>query len=53
MADYDENEVPKYRNLASYQDDYMYTARRFLKGDDGILGDFLERQRKTQNTRHN
>jgi isoamylase len=43
---YDENEVPKYRNLASYQDDYMYIARRFLKGDDGILGDFLERQRK-------
>lgn len=42
---YEENECPSYRNLASYKDDYMYTARRFLKGDDGMVGDFLERQR--------
>lgn len=42
---YEENECPGYRNLASYKDDYMYTARRFLKGDDGMVGDFLERQR--------
>lgn len=43
---YAEEEIPKYRNLASYKDDYMYTARRFLKGDDNILGEFLELQRK-------
>ena len=43
---YEENETPKFRNLASYSDDYMYTARRFLKGDDNMLGCFLELQRK-------
>lgn len=43
---YEKDEVPEYRNLASYNDDYMYTARRFLKGDDNMLGAFLELQRK-------
>lgn len=43
---YEENEVPAFRNLASYKDDYMYTVRRFLKGDGGVLGEFLEFQRK-------
>lgn len=43
---YGEEEVPEFRNLASYNDDYMYTARRFLKGDDNMLGYFLELQRK-------
>ncbi len=43
---YEENETPKFRNLASYSDDYMYAARRFLKGDDNMLGLFLELQRK-------
>lgn len=43
---YEENETPKFRNLASYSDDYMYTARRFLKGDDNMLGRFLELQRR-------
>lgn len=43
---YEENEIPRYRNLASYNDDYMYTIRRFLKGDDGMVGKFLDLQRK-------
>lgn len=43
---YGEKDIPEYRNLASYKDDYMYTARRFLKGDDGMIGSFLEQQRK-------
>ena len=43
---YEENETPKFRNLASYSDDYMYTVRRFLKGDDNMLGCFLELQRR-------
>ncbi len=25
------------RNLATYTDDYLYTMRRFLKGDEGVL----------------
>ena len=43
---YNENEIPRFRHLASYKDDYMYIARRFLKGDESMLGEFLERQRK-------
>lgn len=43
---YGENEMPKFRNLASYKDDYMHTVRRFLKGDDGMLENFLELQRR-------
>lgn len=43
---YEGEEAPLYRNLASYNDDYMYTVRRFLKGDDNMLGAFLELQRK-------
>lgn len=43
---FEENEVPPYRNLASYTDEYMYTARRLLKGDDNMMGAFLELQRK-------
>ncbi len=43
---YGENEVPEYRNLASYKDDYMYAVRRYLKGDDGMMGEFLELQRR-------
>lgn len=46
---YEESEIPKYRNLASYKDDYMYAVRRFLKGDDNMLGTFLELQRKNPN----
>lgn len=43
---YGTDSPPAYRNLASYNDSYMYTARRFLKGDDNTLGAFLELQRK-------
>ncbi|NLL76713.1 MAG: hypothetical protein GX235_05650 [Clostridiales bacterium] len=39
-------EVPEYRNLASYNDNYMYSVRRFLKGDDNMVGYFLELQRQ-------
>lgn len=43
---YTDVEVPDYRNLASYNDDYMYAVRRFLKGDDNMVGCFLELQRR-------
>ena len=43
---YREEETPKYRHLAVYRDDYMYCARRFLKGDEGMLASFLELQRR-------
>lgn len=43
---YEENEKPCYRNLASYKDDYMYAIRRLLKGDDGMIHEFLECQRR-------
>lgn len=43
---YEKNEIPKFRNLASYTDEYMYTLRRFLKGDANVLGSFLELQKK-------
>ena len=34
---YEANEVPKCRNLAEYNDEYMYSMRRYLKGDEGML----------------
>ncbi len=37
---------PAYKNLAIYKDDYMYAARRFLKGDDNALSYFMELQRQ-------
>lgn len=43
---YGSGEPPAYRNLASYNDNYLNTARRFLKGDDNMLGSFLELQRR-------
>ncbi len=43
---YPEGSKPFYRNLASYNDDYMYTVRRLLKGDDNMVGFFLELQKK-------
>ena len=33
--------APAFRSLAEYRDDFLYTARRFLKGDDATLGAFL------------
>ena len=32
---------PRKRNLCECRDDFLYTARHFLKGDDHILSDFL------------
>lgn len=39
-------EEPGYRHLAVYKDDYMYGIRCFLKGDEGMLSEFLEHQRR-------
>lgn len=43
---YQGEEIPQYRNLAIYRDDYMYGIRRFLKGDEGMLSTFLDLQRR-------
>lgn len=42
---YKKEEYPAYRNLASYQDDYLYTMRRFLKGDEDMVGPVLYQMR--------
>ena len=33
--------TPPFRTLAEYRDDFLYIARRFLKGDDNTLNTFL------------
>lgn len=35
---YGSREVPDYRNLACYREDFLYDMRRFLKGDEDMLG---------------
>ena len=42
---YDPGQKPEYRNLAEYRDDYLYTMRRFLKGDDNMLSGVLYEMR--------
>ncbi len=42
---YDRNEPVK-RNLAVYTDDYLYTMRKFLKGDEGMLDKVLPQMRQ-------
>ncbi len=42
---YDPAKKPEYRNLAEYRDDYLYTMRRFLKGDDNMLSGVLYEMR--------
>lgn len=42
---YEKEEVPDYRNLASYQDDFMYVMRRYLKGDEDMLQSVLYQMR--------
>lgn len=37
--------APRFRNLAIYQDDYMYDMRRFLKGDEDMLPGILYHMR--------
>ena len=44
-AYYDKDEKPSYCNLAEYKDDYLYTMRRFLKGDEDMLGSVLYQMR--------
>lgn len=36
---------PQYCNLASYNDDYLYAMRRFLKGDENMLNTMLYQMR--------
>lgn len=36
------NRLQTYRNLGIYRDDYCYTMRRFLKGDEGLVGTVLQ-----------
>ena len=42
---YDSAMAPEYCNLAEYRDDYLYTMRRFLKGDDNMLSGVLYEMR--------
>lgn len=44
-AVYWKEESPVWRNLAFYRDDYRYTMRRFLKGDEGLLESVLYQMR--------
>ncbi len=41
-----EKNKPKMRNLAVYTDDYLYTMRKFLKGDEGMLDKVLPAMRQ-------
>ena len=42
---YGRDEIPAFRNLAFYRDDYLYTMRRFLKGDEGMQDSVLYQMR--------
>lgn len=37
--------APKYPHLAEYNDSYLYDMRRFLKGDENMLGSVLKHMR--------
>ena len=43
---YDNNDIPVYKNLAVYNDDFMYAARHFLKSDEGSLQPMLDLWKK-------
>lgn len=43
---YASGEAPDYKNLAFYQEDFMYDMRRFLKGDEDMLGKVLWQLKK-------
>lgn len=45
-AVYEKDEVPEYRNLAEYQDDYLYVMRKYLKGDENMIKSVLYQMRK-------
>ncbi len=38
--------LPENKNLAVYDDSFMYTMRRFLKSDDGVIWDAIYRMRR-------
>ena len=38
---YEEGEIPSYRNLASYQDNFLRDIRKYLKSDEDMLQSFL------------
>lgn len=44
-AVYEKDERPGYCNLATYGDDFLYTMRKFLKGDEDMLGKVLYHMR--------
>lgn len=43
---YSRNETCDMPNLACYQDDYLYTVRRYLKGDENMLENLLYQMRR-------
>ena len=43
---YGENNIPFPRNLAYYNDDYMYAMRKFLKGDEDMVPTALRLMRR-------
>lgn len=45
-AVYGRDESPEFPNLACYQDDYLYTVRRYLKGDENMLEELIFQMRR-------
>jgi len=43
---YGGNEEPRFKNLAVYHDEYLYSMRRMLKGDDNMLESMLYQLRR-------
>lgn len=43
---YGSQDAPDYKNLACYRDDFLYDMRRFLKGDEDVLGKVLYQLKK-------
>ena len=43
---YPDGEIPVMQNLACYRDDYMYSMRKFLKGDDAMVTTALSLMRR-------
>lgn len=47
---YPNHEKPKYKNLATYNDGYMYDMRHLLKGDEGMLYEVMKHMRLNPGT---
>ncbi|HKM03654.1 MAG TPA: alpha-amylase family glycosyl hydrolase [Lachnospiraceae bacterium] len=43
---YEQSKTPEYRNLSVFNDDFMCHARKFLKGDEGMLNKMLAHFKK-------